>query len=407
MNTLNTWLQKIESVHSSEIELGLNRIRAVASKMQLLEPAAKVVLIAGTNGKGSCAACLEALALSANKKVGCYTSPHLERFNERIRINGFEVSDDDLIQAFEAIEKARGDLRLTFFEYTSLAAFWLFSKQKLDCIILEVGLGGRLDAVNIIEPDVSIVTCIDRDHQNWLGNDLVTIAYEKSGIYRKNSYNLVGDQKSYDLILKARPQLLNLVTKVQYPASNSSQYKAIKDFAKAKHLKSQNIHLAFAAFERLFCLSQAPLKFPNISDYFHLKGRFQRLDLTPMTIVDVAHNPQSIENLAKNIASLDQSTHRYAICGFMKDKEITAMLEILKDEFDQWIFVDLAVERAATAEELLTIWQGISDRKAQAMPTPAAAFELISDNYVENTQIIVFGSFITVAAMLQYASKKR
>ncbi len=403
VKSLKYWLQKIESIHLTEIDLGLERVSLVADKMNLLTSQAQIVLIAGTNGKGSCAATLEALAISQNKKVGCYTSPHLLKFNERIRIDGEDISDERLIQAFESIESIRGNTSLTFFEYTTLAALWAFSRVNLDLIILEVGLGGRLDAVNMMQADISIVTSIAKDHQDWLGNDLLQIAYEKSGIFSPSSVNLVGDSQAYQLILEARPELL---AKLESPQSNDiHQLNGYLPFITSFNLLPQNVDCALAAFSRLFALDPMTINFDTLTRCFRLKGRFQTLATKPLTIVDVAHNPQAINNLVENLSKLPKSTHRYAICGLMKDKAIKSILEILEPAVDQCIFVDLDYERAACSDYLLNVWQNISNKKAETASDVAHAYQRIVDISTENTQIIVFGSFITVAAMLQYDSK--
>jgi len=408
LQTLNEWLQKIESIHLTEIELGLDRVSDVAKNLQLLSTDAKLVIVAGTNGKGSCVATLEAIAISQQKRVACYTSPHLQHFSERIRINGQDIPDAILLAAFESIESARADISLTFFEYTTLAALWAFAKNDLDLIILEVGLGGRLDAVNIMQPDVSIVTSIDHDHADWLGDDLQQIAFEKSGIFREDSINLVGDQKSYDLIMQARPELskkIELVSKIISEDNGSNQSQYYEQFLSDYNLIEQNVGLAFRAFNQLFEIQSQPLDLQDVGQCFQLQGRFQKLCERPLTILDVAHNPQATANLALNLSRLAQNKARYAICGLMKDKAIEQILSIIEPQIDQCIFVDMDSARAASSKDLLAIWSRLSHKKASTKNSVADAYRWIIDNSDENAQIIVFGSFITVAAMLQYHHK--
>ncbi|HBX99358.1 MAG TPA: bifunctional folylpolyglutamate synthase/dihydrofolate synthase, partial [Gammaproteobacteria bacterium] len=205
VHDLDSWLQRIISLHPEEIELGLDRIQAVANRMGLTKLANKVVTVAGTNGKGSCVACLQAVLESAGYRSGAYTSPHLHRFNERICVGGKSVSDRSLCDAFLAVEQQRKGVSLSYFEFGTLAALWLFNEKDLDVVILEVGLGGRLDAVNIIDPDVAVITNISLDHQSWLGNDLESIAAEKAGIIRRETPLVYGDSVPCKSILeKAR-----------------------------------------------------------------------------------------------------------------------------------------------------------------------------------------------------------
>ncbi|MDQ7051189.1 MAG: hypothetical protein Q9M92_17365, partial [Enterobacterales bacterium] len=307
----------------------------------------------------------------------------------------------------------REDTSLTFFEYTTLAALWAFSGFDLDLIILEVGLGGRLDAVNMMKADVSIVTSIAKDHQDWLGNDLVQIAYEKSGIFDQSSINLVGDSQSHQLILQARPELSGEVERLESIVLDdcTSSCEAIhrlsgySGFLSGFNLLAQNVDCAIAAFCRLFVLDPLLIDLEALTNSFRLKGRFQTLVTNPLTIVDVAHNPQAITNLAVNLSKLPKNVPRYAICGLMKDKAIQSILEILEPEVEHWSFVDLDYERAASSKYLLSIWKNISNRKAETATSVGEAYQRIIDNNGQNAQIIVFGSFITVAAMLQYESK--
>lgn len=405
-NNLSDWLVKIESFNPNEIELGLSRIRQVAEEMQLLQFAGKVVLVGGTNGKGSCVATLEAMALQHNLEVGCYTSPHLINFNERIRINGEQVSDQLLVEAFNEVEAVRKQVALTFFEFTTLVALWIFQRQKLDLIVLEVGLGGRLDAVNIVEPDTSIITTIDFDHSDWLGDSLPQIAREKAGIIRTGQTAFVGDEKSFQLLSKvehielAYLQLINVDVDEQMKADRS----VINDNTlNPFQLLPQNILLAKQAFEFLFKL---PVKLADVLPRIKIAGRFQLLNLPLPTIVDVAHNPQATENLVSQVKNRMMQTGAqkcFVICGMMADKAVEQVLSILDPAVDEWLFVDLPGERAIGAEALISIYQQVNSAKpALSFASVNLAYDNLRNKATSQDMILVFGSFITVSNMLQY-----
>jgi len=401
--TLSEWLTHIESFHPAEIELGLERVRAIATKLQLLTFAGKVIIVGGTNGKGSCVAVLESLARAQGLSTGVYTSPHLLKFNERIRLNGNDVKESQLVAAFESIEAIRDNQPLTFFEFTTLAALSVFQQAQPDLIVLEVGLGGRLDAVNITEPDLSIITTIAIDHTDWLGDSLEKIAFEKAGIARQGKITLTGDTKSYTL-LKAQAN----TQKVDLRQVNLFNDSFDREIEEPKHnpyrLLKQNILLAKEAFELLFPGHIINLR--KVLQNVDIKGRFQELKLPVTTIVDVAHNPQSAQNLVVQIASYKRSQQNarvYAICGMMADKAIIDVLTIMDEVIDEWRFVDLDLPRAIKAEDLADLYA----RSQLTKPTEIAvnvesAYQNCASKCTAMDMILVFGSFITVADMLQY-----
>jgi len=407
MSNLKSWLNHIESFHPDEIELGLDRISNLARKLNLLDLDCKVIMVGGTNGKGSCVATLESFALSSNLSVGCYTSPHLINFNERIRVNGEDISDNELISSFEKIEKAREQLALTFFEFTTLVALQIFKLAKLDLVILEVGLGGRLDAVNIIEPDVSIITTIDFDHQSWLGNSLPEIAFEKSGICRKGIVNLVGDRPSYNLIVEARPEVGSELTLIDILDKNDGLWskfsELISDPSVNPHrLLLQNIMLATRAFEALFPLQFEQVDLRSVLTQINIKGRFQKISDDPLVIIDVGHNLQAARNLKQQIKSLKCKGKRYAICGMMADKAIGRFLKTLDDVIDTWYFVSLPVERAAKAEQLQTLYKKVfPNKQTYAIADTRKAYQDIIAGLSDEDQIFVFGSFVTLEQMIR------
>lgn len=420
MDQLSDWLNHIESFHPSEIELGLERIRQVADKLNLLsisEPIAKkVILVTGTNGKGSCVAMLESLSLTQAKRVGCYTSPHLLKFNERIRINGQNISDDLLVDAFKKIEQQRGDITLTFFEFTTLAAFYLFKNTPLDIVILEIGLGGRHDATNIIEPDVSVITTVDIDHVSWLGHDLESIAFEKGGIIRAGKICFSGDPRTYSLLNKVLPEFKNEIQLIS--RANDSTLELLNNSSINRfHLLEQNIMLAINAFNHCFNLDLSTQDISLGLSEITLNGRFQKLDTKLITIVDVAHNPQAALNLKRQLHEYKKQNnivHVSVICGMMADKAINEVLNIMAPVVDQWCFVDLDLARAIKAEGLQKIYKEClldgkqepksnrcfkSVKQAHQWIIQSAGSEAINPNQL----ILVFGSFITVANMLQYS----
>lgn len=411
MRDLNDWLELIERLHPNEIELGLERVKLIANKMGLLNTQAKVILIGGTNGKGSCVATLESLALSGNLKVGCYTSPHLVSFNERIRINGTNIDDHFLVEAFEKIEKVREEIALTFFEFTTLAALHCFSQSTLDLLVLEVGLGGRLDAVNIVEPDVSVITTIDRDHESWLGSDLKSIAREKSGIYRPASFNLIGDIRSQELLLQAslENKTLLLLAKdclAEKLADLQIDSILVNQQYNPHRLLTQNVECAIAAFHELFPEALEQLNLAKVIADIHINGRLQQISDLPLTLLDVGHNEQSAINLAFQLNSYPLPKLRIAICGLMADKAIANFLNALNTKIDLWLFVDLPSERAAKGLQLKNILQSVSpDSQCEVLDSVGAAYETALAINERDKQILVIGSFITVSEMLHYYQK--
>jgi len=415
-NLLSDWLVHIESFHPREIELGLERVSAVAEKMSLLRLPGIKILIAGTNGKGSCVAAIEALALECNLTVVSYTSPHLVSFNERIRINGREVDDLELVEAFNKVEQTRGDTELTFFEFTTLAALEIIRRQQPDLALLEVGLGGRQDATNIIEPDLSLITTVDYDHADWLGDSLEQIAYEKGGIMRKGKPAFIGDEKTFRLLSKACPDFTGEMTLVSESESESESEQALEwqaivsdSIANPLQLLPQNLLLAIRALEHGFELKLAPSLVTRAFSQITLLGRFQRLSLKHECLLDVAHNPQSAFNLATQLkAYLDKNdfSRVVAICGMMSDKAVDEVLRAMTILVDCWHFTDLPLARAMDAKELSICCRRIKpDARVDCFQSVADAFEAVQGDSDDKVLVLVFGSFVTVGAMLEYVQR--
>src|SRR5450830_2080511 len=362
--SLPEWLALLETRHSKEIDMGLDRVAAVKNRLQI-EYKCPVIMVAGTNGKGSTCAMLEAVLLQAGYRVGLYSKPHFLDFNERARINGENVNDQVFIDTFAEVELKREDVSLTYFEFTTLAIMKLLADAKLDVVILEVGLGGRLDAVNVIDADVAIVTSIDIDHTEYLGNTREAIGFEKAGIFRAGKTAICGDPlppKSLiahaeaigaDLWLMGRD--FNYTGDKQQWAyggrdqrRNSLAYPSLRG---ANQLL--NASAALAALEALKL--ELPVGAQEVRTGLvtvELPGRFQVLPGRPSVILDVAHNPRAASALNQNLGNMGFHPYTYAVFGSMLDKDIEGVIAHLKGKIDHWCVTGLPLPRAATAQQL-------------------------------------------------------
>ena len=412
LQTLEAWLAHLEHLHPSTIALGLDRVRAVQAQLQL-NPAFPIIIVGGTNGKGSTCAYLEACLLAAGYRVGCYTSPHLIRYNERVRIDGRMLDDAALCNGFAAVEAGRGDVALTYFEFGTLAAVWSFAQAKLDVAILEVGLGGRLDAVNVFEPAVAIVTTVDLDHQDYLGDTREQIGFEKAGIFRAHKPAICADAEPPASLL-------------QYAQECSAQLLRIgRDFGVQREAESwtywgpqgtraalpfpgmrgaQQLANAAAAITALDCLrEQLPLAQANLRAGLlsaRLPGRFQVLPGKPTVILDVAHNPQAARILAENLRALSSTGKTYAVFGMLRDKDIAAVIAALNGLIDGWVVASLGGPRGASAAQLAGLLQAQGQQVLQQAPDIAQAYSFACREAGEDDRICVFGSFHTVAEAL-------
>ena len=409
--TLKQWLSWQEGLHPSEIELGLTRVRQVLERMGRQVPAAKVITVAGTNGKGSCCAMLEAIYLAAGYRVGLYTSPHLIQYNERVRINGEQVSDEVLCRAFHTIDEARGDISITYFEFGTLAAIEAFANVELDVIILEVGLGGRLDAVNIIDADVALIAAISLDHADWLGTDVELIGREKAGIMRAGrpavcadpappqSISTVAEEVGADLYRlghefsfikqdtqwqwhgpgKQRPALPPPGLRGAFQYNNAAAVVAVVQLLAA--------HLPVGQTQLRAGLSQA-----------QLAGRFQVINAEVPLILDVAHNPQAADGLRQNLRAWPTPGQTHAVLGMMADKDIVESLKPLLTEVDAWYLTALETSRAASTSQLAAVLAelGVTAPVTQ-YPNVEQALTAARKGRDTNDRVLVFGSFYTVA----------
>jgi dihydrofolate synthase/folylpolyglutamate synthase len=407
--------------------MGLERITRVKEALQLNFQAV-VFTVGGTNGKGSTCALLESVLLAASYKVGCHTSPHLLSFNERARVNGENVSDELLLEHFKAVELARASLpnppTLTYFEFTTLAIMHLFATADLDAVILEVGLGGRLDAVNMIDTDCAIVTSIDLDHMEYLGDTREKIAFEKAGIFRSDKPAICADPVPPQSLIDHAASIgadLWLMGKDYNFQGDKQQWGWAgrgKRFSGLGYPALRGANQLLNASAVIAALIAVRDKLPvgaqeirNGMAWVELPGRFQVLPGQPTIILDVAHNPHASAALAQNLENMAYHPYTIAVFGAMADKDIDGVLKPMMDKIDFWYFCDLPTARAASAESLATRLRSLgfkegADSGIEVFSSPALAYESALKKAGEGDRISVFGSFYTVAGVLAYRNAK-
>lgn len=406
--SLSAWLSFIENRYKKEIQLGLTRIKQVAEGLDVLHPQATVITVAGTNGKGSTVALLESIYLKAGYRVASYTSPHLLSFNERISINQQPIKDEQLITAFEIIETARGDTPLTYFEMVTLAALWHFKQHQLDIIILEVGLGGRLDATNIIDNDLAIITTIAFDHVEYLGDTLDAIGFEKAGILRNNTPFIYADASMPQSIMTKAMQLSSPCYRNNY----EYHYKVMDNTwcffngEQTRELPLSPLHgnsVAAAVMATLCLQSQLPVSDEHLAEgirFAVLPGRFQVINQSPTTIVDVAHNPQAAHYLADCLKQRYPNARIHAVFSALADKDIQGIVAPLASVVDDWYPALLSGKRAATEKQLISALNANEIVVDLCYNSPTSAYESACQRALVDDIIVVFGSFITVAQVL-------
>ncbi|SHM40457.1 dihydrofolate synthase / folylpolyglutamate synthase [Duganella sacchari] len=415
--TLPAWLALLESRHAETvINMGLDRVLAVKERLQL-SFSCPVIMVAGTNGKGSTCSMLESVLMRAGYKVGLYIKPHFLDFNERARVNGDMASDDTLVTAFNAVEAARGDTTLTYFEFTTLAIMKLLSAAGMDVVILEVGLGGRLDAVNIVDADVSIVTSVDIDHTDYLGDTREKIGFEKAGIFRAGKTAICSDpvppQSLIDHAEAIGADLWLMGRDFNYSGDkqqwsyggrgqrrNSLAYPSLRG---ANQIL--NACAALAALEALKL--ELPVGAQEVRTGLvtvELPGRFQVLPGRPTTILDVAHNPHAAAALNQNLGNMGFHRYTYAVFGSMHDKDIDGVIAAMSEHVDHWCLATLPSPRSATASELaakvLAVQPERDERTINVFDDPGAAYANAVSRAGEDDRIVVFGSFLTVAGVM-------
>lgn len=408
-NSLQEWLDYLENKHSQEIQLGLSRILDVAQTLMLQTLDCQVITVAGTNGKGSTISALESLYLSAGYQVGTYTSPHLIEFNERIRVNGHPISDESLCAAFAVIEKGRGDIPLTYFEMTTLAALWYFKQQKLDLVLLEVGLGGRHDATNIVDSDLAVITTIDFDHQEYLGNTLDAIGYQKAGILRFEKPFIYADANPPASIVN-EARLLNVGAfwygkDYQVEAQPDTwTFKCAKQTMVTIPKPSIQLQSAAAALMASFILeNKLPLTLAHRlqgMERVFVPGRLQLHKGDVSFLFDVSHNPQSAKLLAQKVQQLQPQGTVHAIFSALKDKDIFGLIQPLIYCVNRWYPAQLEGKRAASASQILASFKEAEINTEICYNSPLIAFEKALEQARAGDLILVYGSFFTVGQVM-------
>jgi dihydrofolate synthase/folylpolyglutamate synthase len=400
--TLEQWLDYIESLHPSHIELGLERVSKVAERLSVTRFQAPVITVTGTNGKGSAIAAMEAIGRFNGLKTAAYTSPHLLKFNERLRIDGVELNDDKWSDAFKLVDSTRGDIALTYFEFTTLAALVLIKAANVDLILLEVGLGGRLDAVNVVDNQCAIITSIDYDHQEWLGDTLEQIAFEKAGIARAHTPVIVANKSLAELVKSHIPNSSRLYIALQevehLRAWNPT---VVERYKKTLYPDSLACGLVALALLNINC---EPLE--AALGNAHLPGRWQQLSGLQNWWFDVAHNPQAIANLAQKMKQEASIKHWIAVCGMLKDKRAIEAMRHLEPVVDQWLLVPTDGPRGQSAEQLEEKLQQLNLTNIKCFAQVADAVERGLPEQSRETGVIVFGSFIVVANVIEYLQQR-
>lgn len=420
---LSQWLEYLETLHPREMELGLERVRRVAENLDLLPLSQQVITVAGTNGKGSTVAVLEALLGEAGLVVGSFTSPHLLRFNERIRVGGEEAPDEQIVAAFEAIEAARGQTSLTYFEFATLAALLVFREQEPAIVVLEVGLGGRLDSVNIVDPTIAVITAIDLDHQDWLGDDRGLIAREKAGILRGGTPAVIADpdpppELGQAAVAAGAQPVLFLGRDFGYVSGEDGALAVeLVDDRGCQHslslvyrgsLLPENISAALQA------AALAGLEFTREQVDAALRvarpqGRRELQELAGIQyLLDVAHNPAAVNKMLEYIDSTPCKGRTICVFSVMSDKDVEAMVAAAAGHFEGWFLGELpGVNRAASAAEVAAILHRAGQGMTSVSKNVRQAFRRAQSLLREGDRLVVFGSFHTVAAVLPLLEKDR
>ncbi len=414
--TLKEWLFWQESLHSSEIDLGLARSAEVLKRLAV-SIHCLVITVAGTNGKGSSVAMLEAIYLAAGYRVGAYTSPHFIHYNERIHLNGKPVGDAALCQTFERIDQARAEISLSYFEFGTLAAIDIFAATELDVVILEVGLGGRLDAANIIDADVALITPIALDHADWLGNDRELIGREKAGIMRDGKPVVCGDRNMPDSINDVAAEVgasLYRLGKDFDCQSQGEQWRwqsseRLRDALPAPALRGEfqrdnaaAVVMVLELLQKQLPISQAQLR-EGLANVV-VQGRFQVLPGDAPIVLDVAHNPHAARSLAQNLNSWAMPGKTYALTAMMADKDHVGIISPLLDEIDHWVVTTIDMPRAASADKLAAIVIELGcDLPVEQALSVEVAFKQLLPRLEVHDRLIVFGSFYIVAEAMRAA----
>jgi dihydrofolate synthase/folylpolyglutamate synthase len=404
VKTLAEWLAHIERQHPQAIAMGLDRVHAVRERMQI-RLQCPVLTVGGTNGKGSTCAMLESILRAGGYRTGLYSSPHLVRYNERVRISGVEAHDDSLVQSFEAVEAARGDTPLTYFEFGTLSAFWIFAKSNVEAAVLEVGLGGRLDAVNVVDPDCAVLTSVDIDHVDYLGPDRESIGREKAGIFRVGKPAVVADPDPPRSVLEAPGNKLFFGKDYGFTTQQGQwaywgpkgQRGGLAHPALRGAVQLRNAATALCALDAL----SLPVSMQDVRRGLaevELPARFQVCPGRPQVILDVAHNVEAAKVLAENLFASGYAKEVIGVCGMLRDKDIGGVLGALAPRITRWHLASTSGPRGTSADELEKHVEGIAEK----FPSPVDAFKAARARAGEGDKIVVFGSFLTVGEVMAW-----
>ncbi|MDJ0740951.1 MAG: bifunctional tetrahydrofolate synthase/dihydrofolate synthase [Gammaproteobacteria bacterium] len=416
-DSLAAWLDWQAGLHPADIDLGLDRVRAVWQRLGAPPLGAPVITVAGTNGKGSSVAFAEAMLDAAGYRCACYSSPHLQRYNERIRVAGRDADDATICAAFERIEAVRGTTRLTYFEFGTLAALLVFADAAIDVVVLEVGLGGRLDAVNLVDADVALICSIGLDHQEWLGDDVDAIGYEKAGIMRAGrpavfsgpalpaSVRRHADAIGAGLLVAGDDYRVQRHAEHWDLDSDTGVRRALPSPGMRGRYQVDNaagVLVALSQLQDRLPLDQAAVRAGLLAA--RAAGRFDVRPGQPTWILDVAHNPQAAQSLAATLGDMFVGGRRIAVFGMLRDKDVAGVVGALRRRFDAWYAVDLSDQaRGLGAAELAERASAALDGASVATgDTPAATLAMLAADCAADDVVVVFGSFVTVGAAMDW-----
>jgi len=408
--SLDDWLRRFETLHPKKIDLTLDRVTAVIDRLELKPPPYKVVTVGGTNGKGSCVAMLESIYWHAGYAVGAFTSPHLWRFNERIRVDGADAQDPELIELFEIIDSTLGGITLSYFESSTVAALLHFARRRVDVAVLEVGMGGRLDASNAIDTDCALVVSVDLDHREWLGDDREAIGREKAGIMRRGKPAVIADRDppksvvAYAAAEGALPRTIGRDFDFRRApggwrrADADARVLPLPPFGSDEQLG--NAAACAAVVDSL--ASDLPVSDDALAEGIrtaYLRGRFERATVDSVEwIFDVAHNPAAVAILAASLARLPRAPRTLAVFAAMRDKDLAGVVAPLVPSVDAWFVTQANAERGATGDELREVLAACGAREIEVTPDVAASTAAARAAAPPGARVIVFGSFVTVGA---------
>jgi dihydrofolate synthase/folylpolyglutamate synthase len=413
-NSLEDWLEWQESIHPREIDLGLERVARVFKVLNPNNVKPPTIIVAGTNGKGSCIAFLESIYRAQGYRVGAYTSPHILKYNERIRIDGQSVNDDVICQAFDRIDGVRNEDSLSYFEFGTLAALDIFWRSDLDVQLLEIGLGGRLDAVNIINADTVLITSICIDHVDWLGETREAIAYEKAGVFREGISAVIGDLNPPEALLSCALEKNTPLYRINkefsfqkktndwdwfYSTNRKREYLSLPEPAlKGEHQYRNASAVLMATIEMEALLPVSEVSICKGLDSVHLKGRFQLIDSDIPVLLDVAHNPQAVRALVEYLMKMYSDKKIYAVFSMMKDKDIKAVIEIISPVINHWFISPLNSPRAASQAVVQDCFeQNDLENASFGYGSFSESFQAAQESTEAGDLIVVFGSFYLVA----------